>query len=75
DTTGNNYMHKFCNDTDDECDPAPTNYTALTTIPQTLKTPVANAETVAFQLEITTPTTPTDFSEQSAAVTVQASAI
>ena len=74
-TTGNNYIHRFCNDTDSACTSAPTNYTALTTSPQTLKTNVAGSGTVAFQLQITTPTTPTDFTEQSTAVTIQASAI
>lgn len=75
--TGNNYMHKFCDDTELACD-LPTNqanYTALTTSPQTLEASVANTGTVAFQLQITTPATPTNFTEQSAAVTVQASAI
>ena len=72
--TGNNYIHKFCN-TIASCVTPPTNYTALTTSPQTLDASVANAETVAFQLQITTPATPTNFTQQSAAVTVQASAI
>lgn len=75
DNTGNNYTHKFCNDTDNDCATPPTNYTALTTSPQTLDASVANSATVNFQLEITTPTTPTDFSQQSAVVTVQATAI
>lgn len=74
DSTGNNYIHKFCNETDNDCSTPPTNYTAMTTSPQALKTSVANAGTVAFQLEITTPTTPTDVSQQSAQVTIQASA-
>lgn len=76
-TTGNNYMHQFCNDTDNDCSSPPTNYTGneLTTSPQTLDASVANAETVAFQLRITTPTTPTDLSTQSAVVTIQASAL
>lgn len=72
--TGNNYIHKFCN-TIASCATPPTNYTALTTSPATLDASVANAETVAFQLQITTPATPTNFTQQSAAVTVQASAI
>lgn len=74
-TTGDNYIHQFCNDTADDCASPPTSYTALTTSPQTLDASVANLETVSFQLRITTPTTPTDFTEQSAAVTVQATAI
>lgn len=75
--TGNNYIHKFCDDTELACD-LPTNqanYTALTTSPATLEASVANAGTVAFQLQITTPATPTNFTQQSAAVTIQASAI
>ena len=75
DNTGNNYIHKFCNDTVDNCTTPPTSYTALTGTPATLDASVANTETVAFQLQIITPTTPTDFSQQSAVVTVQASAI
>lgn len=75
DTTGNNYKHEFCNDTDNACDSPPTSYTAMTTSPQTLKASVAAAGIVAFQLEITTPTTATDFSEQSSVVTIQASAL
>ncbi len=76
-TTGNNYMHQFCNDTDNVCDSPPTGYTGheLTTSPVPLKAGVAAAGTVAFQLRITTPTTPTDVSQQSAVVTIQASAI
>jgi hypothetical protein len=76
-TTGNNYMHRFCNDTDNDCATPPTNYTGneLTTSPATLKASVPNAGTVSFQLQLTTPTTPTDVSQQSAVVTVQASAV
>lgn len=73
--TGDNYIHKFCEDTTDDCASPPTNYTALTTSPATLDASVANAESVAFQLQITTPATPTNFTQQSATVTVQASAI
>ncbi|MCG2690538.1 hypothetical protein L6249_00510 [Candidatus Parcubacteria bacterium] len=73
--TGNNYIHKFCNDTVDVCTGPPTSYTALTTSLATLDASVANGETVAFQLQITTPATPTNFAQQSAAVTIQASAI
>ena len=74
DNTGNNYIHKFCNDTDDDCTSPPTNYSTLTTSPQDLKLNVGPAGTIAFQLQITTPQTPTDVSVQSAVVTVQASA-
>lgn len=74
-TTGNNYMHKFCNDTDNVCTSPSTNYVALSGTPQTLKNSMDPSATVAFQLQITTPTTPTDLSRQSAVVTVQASAL
>jgi len=75
-TTGNNYMHEFCNDTQLDCalPSGDANYVKLTTSPQLLKANVDNNGEVAFQLRITTPTTPTDFSQQSAKVTVQASA-
>ena len=72
--TGNNYMHRFCNDTDNDCVSPPTNYTAFSTTPVSLKAGVASSGAVSFQLQITTPTTPTDLSQQSAEVTVQASA-
>ncbi|MDP3042859.1 MAG: hypothetical protein Q8N21_00425 [bacterium] len=74
DNSGNNYMHKFCDDTESVCTGPPTNYTALTTSPALLEANVAAAGTRAFQLQLTTPTAPTDFSAQSAVVTVQASA-
>ncbi len=75
-TTGNNYMHQFCVDTGANCDSPPTGYTGneLTASPVPLKANVAAAGTVAFQLQITTPTTPTDVSQQSAIVTIQATA-
>lgn len=74
DNTGNNYIHRFCNDSDNDCLTPATNYTAMTDSPQELKAAVPNAGTVSFQLQITTPTTPTDVNEQSAVVTIQASA-
>lgn len=74
-TTGDNYMHQFCNDTDNDCATPPASYTALTTSPVLLKSNVAIGGTVRFQLRITTPTTPTDLSQQNAVVTVQASAL
>jgi len=74
-TTGSNqYIHQFCNDTDNDCSGPPTNYVALTTSPQTLKNSVANTGTVDFQLRVTTPNPSTVYTEQSAVVTVQASA-
>ncbi|MCX6796798.1 MAG: hypothetical protein NTW06_04885 [Candidatus Falkowbacteria bacterium] len=74
--TGNNYMHQFCKDTDVDCTTPPTGYTGneLTTSPQELKHGVAQSGTYVFQLQITTPTTPTDVSVQSAIVTIQATA-
>ena len=68
------YIHKFCNDTDNDCTTPPTNYTALTTSPQELKASVAAAGTTVFQLQITTPNPSTVYTQQSASVTVQASA-
>jgi hypothetical protein len=68
------YVHQFCNDTDNNCSTPPTNYTAMTTSPQTLKNNIGTSGTVAFQLRITTPNPSTVFTEQSASVTVQASA-
>lgn len=73
-TTGNNYIHRFCNDTDNVCTSPPTSYTALTTSPALLKSSVAVSGTVAFQLQVTSPTIPTDFSQQNSVVTIQASA-
>lgn len=71
--TGNNYMHKFCNDTDNDCTNTAT-YTALTTSTAVLDTALATGGTCAFQLEITTPQTPTSFVQQSSVVTVLATA-
>lgn len=73
-TIGNNYIHKFCNDTDYDCTTPPANYTALTTSPALVKSTVTPSGTMVFQLQITTPTTPTDVSAQNAVVTIQASA-
>lgn len=75
-TTGSNqYVHQFCNDTDNDCSSPPTNYTALTGTAQTLKNTIVVSGTVAFQLRIITPNPSTVFTEQSAVVTVQASAL
>jgi len=70
----NNYMHQFCNDTDDDCASPPTNYTALTTSPATLKNTIAASGTCAFQLRLTTPNPSTVYTQQSASVTITASA-
>jgi hypothetical protein len=69
------YVHKFCNDTDSDCTTPPTSYTALTTSPQTLKESIAaTGGTCVFQLQLTTPNPSTIFTQQSAGVTIQASA-
>jgi hypothetical protein len=72
-TASDEYIHKFCNDTDNDCSSPPTNYTALTTSPQTLKTGISSSGTMFFQLELTTPNPSTVYTEQSSVVTVQAS--
>jgi len=69
----NVYVHKFCNDTELDCTTPPTNYTGMTSTGYTtLDTSVANAGTVDFQLQITTPTSVSDYTEQDVDVTVQA---
>lgn len=76
-SSADNYIHKFCNETDNDCASSGAfgaSFTALTTSPQTLKASVAAAGTVAFQLSIHTPNPSTVFTQQSAVVTVQASA-
>lgn len=76
--TGNNFMHKFCKETETDCVPATdqANYDAnpMTTGYTTLDASVANLDTVAFQLQILTPQAPESFVQQSITVTVQASA-
>jgi len=66
------YVHQFCNDTDNDCSSPPTNYTALTTSYQTLATGVSASGSVDFQLRITTPTSSSCFDQQSVDVTIQA---
>jgi len=76
-SSADNFIHKFCNDTDNTCTGSSyvSPYTALTTSYQTLKASVAAAGTVAFQLALHTPNPSTVYTEQSAVVTVQASAL
>lgn len=62
------YKHEFCKTT---CDSSPT-WTALTTSYQTLSSSVAAAGTQVFDLKITTPSSSSSFTQQSASVTVQA---
>jgi hypothetical protein len=66
------YVHKFCNETDSDCSSPPTNYNSLTTNNQTLKNGVAVDGGVDFHLEIITPTLSSCFGEQSVNVIVQA---
>ena len=63
------YIHRFCPAT---CGTFPTNYSALTTSYAELTTGVAAAGTQALDLGITTPTSSTSYTQQSANVTVQA---
>ena len=70
------YVHQFCTagtGSPDPCDATPT-YTALTTVNQTLASSVAVSGTKRFDLKITTPTSSTNFTEQSVNVTVLATA-
>ena len=76
-STADNYTHKFCNETDNNClasGPYGASFTALTTSPVLLKGSVAPAGQVAFQLSMHTPNPSSVYSTQSAVVTVQASA-
>jgi hypothetical protein len=72
-TTGSDqYVHKFCNETTNDCATPPTSYTALTTSYQTLSSNVSAAGTIDFHLQITTPNPSTIFTQQSVDITVQA---
>lgn len=62
------YFHKFCTSS---CDSSPT-WTALTTNYQTLASSVTASGTQVFDLQIGTPTSTSNYSQQSADVTVQA---
>ena len=64
------YRHRFCITT---CDSSPT-WTALTTSNQTLASSVSTSGTQIFDLEIATPTSSTNYTQQSVDVIVQASA-
>lgn len=74
DTNGSDqYIHMFCNDTDNNCSSPPTNYTALNEDSYTtLDTNIAVSGTVDFQLRLTTPNPSTVFTQQQVNVTVQA---
>ena len=62
------YTHKFCTS---DCDGTPT-WNALTTSYQSLATSVSAAGTQIFDLQIGTPTSSTNYTEQTVSVTVQA---
>lgn len=64
------YTHKFCTST---CDSSPS-WTALTTSYQTLADDVSSSGTQVFDLQIGTPTSTSNYTEQSADVTVMAAA-
>lgn len=66
------YVHQFCNATDNSCASPPTNYTALNVSYQALKTGVAASGTVNFHLRLTTPNPSSCFGQQSVDVTIQA---
>jgi hypothetical protein len=70
----NEYVHRFCNASAQNCSTPPTNYDALTTNNQTLSSSVSASGTVDFDLHITTPSTSSSFVEQSVDVTVTATA-
>jgi len=77
-STTDHYVHKFCNETDNNCaasGPYGASFIALTTSPGTLlKGSVAPSGQVAFQLSMHTPNPSTVYTTQNAVVTVQASA-
>lgn len=68
-TTGaDQYTHEWCTST---CDSSPT-WNDLTTGYQTLSTAIAPAGSTTFDLQITTPSSSTSFTQQNVDVTVQA---
>ncbi|MDZ7726126.1 MAG: hypothetical protein U5L75_00915 [Candidatus Campbellbacteria bacterium] len=68
------YVHRFCNNTDNDCTTDDTSYDDLTTSYKSLKTGVATASTVDFHLEIQTPTSSNDTDQKNADMTLRASA-
>jgi len=71
-SSANCYVHEFCNDTDYSCTNPPTNYTPLSTTPQTLKSGVAPSGAAVFQLRVTMPTQSAVYTQQSANVIITA---
>lgn len=63
------YTHRFCTSS---CTNPPTSYTALTTNYQTLGTNITTSGTKTFDLQLSTPTSTTNFDSQSVHVTIQA---
>lgn len=68
----NQYVHQFCNDTDNDCTSPPTSYTALDTAYSTLDTSIAEGAGVNFQLRLTTPTASSCYGQQDVDITVMA---
>jgi hypothetical protein len=66
------YVHQFCNATDYDCSNPPTNYVALTTTYQTLKTGIPPNGAVKIHLRLITPTQTSCYGQQSVNVTIQA---
>jgi hypothetical protein len=71
-TGSEQYFHKFCNDTDNDCATPPTSYSALTTDYATLGSDVTASGTVDFQLQIGVPSSTSCTDEATVTVTVQA---
>ena len=69
-TTGTNqYVESYCTTA---CTAAPTNFSALTTNYQTLKTNVSASGTQRFDVYLVTPNPSTSFTQQSVDITLQA---
>ena len=66
----NEYVNEFCNDTSLDCSSPPTNYTALTTIYQTLAENVAISGEIDLQMRFTAPTDSTCNDEHTFNVTI-----
>jgi hypothetical protein len=66
------YVHKYCTTS---CSTPPTNFTALTTNYQTAAATVSASGTVSIDLQLTTPTSSTVFTQQAVDLTVMAEAV
>ena len=70
-SSGNDeYVNQFCNDTSLDCSSPPTNYTALTTIYQSMATNVAISGEVDLQLRLIPPTESTCNDEHTVNITI-----